>query len=110
MSIATDFKVAALEASVKSLLARVHALEHPQVPAPATPRNNAKRRADGTHLRAAIEVILASHPEYTAKHVLKALASIDLGRQALPSVRTIQWHLTALRNTSAALRTACSAS
>ena len=107
MSIATDVKVATLEGLVKALLTRVQALEHLRVPA-APPRNNAKRRADGEHLRAAVETILASHPDYTAKHVLKALAAIDLGRPSLPSVRTVQWHLTALRNTHDVLRTTCS--
>lgn len=97
MSIALWFKVEQLEK-------RVQLLEGTRAPVAAC-RNNAQRRAEGAHLRAAIEEILAAHPDYTAKHVLRALAAIDLGRQELPSVRTVQWHITALRNTSPALRT-----
>jgi hypothetical protein len=107
VSIAVDVKVATLETVVKALQVRVQALEHVRAPAPAAPpRNNALRRAEGAQLRAAIERILAANPDYSAKHVLKALAAVDLGRQTLPSVRAIQWHITALRNTPPVLRSA----
>jgi hypothetical protein len=98
-------RVLGLEEQMRKLLERVQALEHVKAPSPGTiPRNNALRRAEGAQLRAAIERILAANPDYSAKHVLKALASMDLGRQALPSVRAVQWHIKALRNTRCALR------
>jgi hypothetical protein len=100
-----DMKVLGLEEQVRKLLERVKVLEQPQ--ATGVPRrNNALRRAEGAQLRAAIEQILSTHPEYSAKHVLKALASIDLGRQTPPSVRAVQWHIKALRNAPHVLRTA----
>jgi|SRR5450759_4591679 len=102
-----DMKVLGLEEQMRKLLERVRALEHVKAPSPGTlPRNNALRRAEGAQLRAAIERVLATHPDYSAKHVLKALAAVDLGRQTLPSVRAIQWHITALRNTPPVLRSA----
>lgn len=91
----------ALWTKVEDLAKRVAALEQMLTASKAPPRsrrNSAERRAEADWLRTTIEGILAAHPEYGPKHVLKALASIDLGRQALPSVRTIQWHLQSLRN------------
>jgi hypothetical protein len=102
-----DMKVLGLEEQMRKLLERVQGLERAQAPAPAAPpRNNALRRAEGAKLRASIERILTTHPEYSAKHVLKALAAVDFGRQTLPSVRAVQWHITALRNTPPVLRSA----
>jgi hypothetical protein len=107
VSIATDVKVATLEAVVKTLQVRLQALEQVRTPAPvAVPRNNVLRQAEGARLRGAIREILAAHPDYSAKHVLKALASMDLGRPALPSVRAVQWHIKALRNARPVLRSA----
>lgn len=97
----------ALAAMVENLAKRVATLEQMLATARAEPRrgrSNADRQADGNRLRAAIEGILSAHPEYTAKHVLRALSSADLGRQSLPSVRAVQWHVKALRNTPCALR------
>jgi hypothetical protein len=91
----------ALWAKVEQMEKRIQALENASAPSPSgPPRNNAARQAEGGRLRIAIEGILAAHPNYTAKYVLKALAAIDLGRQSLPSVRTVQWHLKTLRNTT----------
>ncbi len=93
----------ALWTKVEDLAKRVATLEQMLATSrkdPAFRRNNAARRVEGDKLRAAIEGILAAHPDYSAKHVLKALAAVDLGRQALPSVRTVQWHIKALRKTS----------
>jgi hypothetical protein len=50
----------------------------------------------------AIAAILAAHSEYTAKHVMKVLSSSDFGRNDMPSVRTIQWHMKAVRNSTSA--------
>jgi hypothetical protein len=93
----------ALWTKVEDLAKRVATLEQLLATSRKDPPrrpNNAARRVEGDKLRAAIEGILTAHPGYSAKHVLKALATVDLGRQALPSVRTVQWHLKALRNTS----------
>jgi hypothetical protein len=107
VSIATDVKVATLEAAVRTLQVRLQALEQVRTPTPvAAPRNNVLRQVEGARLRGAIREILAAHPDYSAKHVLKALAAVDLGRQTLPSVRAVQWHIKALRNAPHVLRTA----
>jgi DNA-binding transcriptional ArsR family regulator len=59
---------------------------------------SAQRRAAGARLRAAIGSILAAHPgsgEMTAKDVLRALERGAL--RPLPALRTVRWHLQALR-------------
>jgi hypothetical protein len=91
MSIALSNKV---EDHEKRLAAIEQLLARPRSP---LARCNMQRKAEGGRLRAAIEVIIAETPRATAKQVLKALASVDLGRGALPSVRTVQWHMTALK-------------
>jgi hypothetical protein len=109
MSIAAEMKLVVLEGIIMALQARVLDLENARTPATGSlaRRNNALRRAEGAQLRAEIERILAAHPDFSAKHVLKALASVDLGRQTPPSVRVVQWHIQAVRNTRAALRSGC---
>jgi len=65
-------------------------------------RANAERQAQGARLRQLIRAIVESHtgPErLTAKRILRQLAAMDgatLGRE-LPSLRTVQWHLRAIR-------------
>jgi hypothetical protein len=108
MSIVTDTKVATLEGMMKSLHERVLALEASRSPLSGScaGHNNAARRAEGGRLRAAIDGILAAHPEYTAKQVLRKISAVDLGRQELPSVRAVQWHIKQIRNAQSALRAA----
>lgn len=97
----------ALWNKVEDLAKRVEALEQTRAPSRAEPRrgrNNADRQAEGDRLRAAIDGILGAHPEYTAKQVLREILAVDLGRQELPSVRTVQWHIRHIRNAQSALR------
>jgi hypothetical protein len=82
---------------VKELERRVAAIEKLLTEPKPLARRNMQRQATGARLRSAVEGVIATRPMATAKEVLKALSSMDLGRQALPSVRTIQWHLTVLR-------------
>jgi hypothetical protein len=89
----------ALESKVEQLLKRVEALERAQARAlRGLSVQNSIRKAEGTRLRTAIGAIVKAHPEYTAKHVLRALPLSELGRSELPSVRAIQWHMQAVRN------------
>lgn len=94
----------ALSALVEDLAKRVAALE--QLSAQPLPlnRRNMQRKAEGGRLRAAIERVVAQQPHATAKQVLKLLPTAPLERQIPPSVRTIQWHLTAIRAQRTALR------
>jgi len=58
-------------------------------------RVNAGRQAAGERLRAAVSAVMTTQADASAKHVLRAL-----GRQGwapLPSVRTVQRHMDALR-------------
>ena len=55
-----------------------------------------EREARGHRLRGAIMAIMATLPESprpTAKRVFKQLKQSDLGRDTLPSERTVQWHM-----------------
>jgi len=88
---------------VEDLAKRVESLE--RMLAISKVNTHAECLARGRRLRTAIEEILTTHPHYSAKHVLKALSSIDLGRQTPPSVRTVQYHVKVLRNMGDTLRT-----
>jgi hypothetical protein len=62
--------------------------------------HNKVRAAAGERLRATIRGILAQHEGATplrAREVRRALRALDLGREQLPSLRCVQWHLTAIR-------------
>jgi len=98
MSIALWNKVEQLEKRVESL---EHARDRSRDPLHV---RNAVRKAEGARLRKAIERILAAHPEFTAKHVLRSLSLSELGRTAMPSVRAVQWHINAVRNTACCAR------
>jgi hypothetical protein len=101
---------------VQALEERVAALEAGQAAARAAApeemacrralaRSNATRKAEGEQLRGEIRRIVAAHagPErLTARAVLHVLPRDSRGR--LPALRTVQWHLSAIRN--AALRRA----
>jgi hypothetical protein len=89
----------ALEAKVAQLSKRVEALERAAGRADALWRLNAERKAEGARLRKAIEQVLSSHPEFTAKHVLRVLPLSALGRSE-PSLRAVQWHMKAVRDTA----------
>jgi hypothetical protein len=90
----------ALAMKVEQLAKRVEALERAAGRAAPLRRLNAERKADGARLRKAIDRILATHPEFTAKHVLRALPLAELGRTEPPSVRALQWHIKAIRATN----------
>lgn len=67
-------------------------------------QRNAMRQADGARLQEAIRQILVNHPgpgRMSAKHVLRALEGVDIPRNEPPKLRTVQWHIRAIRNTSA---------
>jgi hypothetical protein len=100
VSIATESKLATLETAMKALQNRVQRLEGAQglVSAARPSRDKAALLAETARLRVAIENIFREHPEYSAKYVLKLLAAVDLGRHTLPTVRTVQLYLKALRN------------
>lgn len=90
----------ALWSKVEDLGRRVEALEQMLAASRGEPRRrrkNFERQTEGDRLRAAVERILAAHPDYSAKHVLRELSPVDLGRQTLPSVRTVQWHISHIR-------------
>jgi hypothetical protein len=93
---ALEERVAALEAVQAA--ARVAAAEQTAC-APALARSNAMRKAEGARLRGDIRRIVAAHagPEkLTACAVLDVLSKDAPGR--LPALRTVQWHLCAIRN------------
>jgi hypothetical protein len=89
MSIALWVKVEALEKRLEAL-ERAHA-------AAVDPlrERNARRKTDGARLR---EMIRESG-ETNAKRALQALGRA--GVAPLPALRTVQWHLRAIRNTTA---------
>ena len=76
------------------LLARIEALEARLLPAGLT-ACNAQRRARGQSLREAIADILRQAPGATGPDVLARLR--ETHPQLLPSLRTVRWHLRALR-------------
>jgi hypothetical protein len=101
MSIALEAKVVQLEKLIEEHNKRIADLERARAVAAreSLRSRNATRQAEGSRLRSAISAILTAHPEYaTAKHVLRALPLSDLGRSEPPSVRTVQWHIRAVRN------------
>jgi hypothetical protein len=92
---------------LEALEKRVAALEASAVPKKAEPRppaaltqSNAIRKAEGERLRDEIRRIVGSHagPEpLSAGAVLRELSSREGGRTV--ALRTVQWHLRAIRNT-----------
>lgn len=91
-----------LKARVEYLEAYVAALEEERANLGARLQAcNAIRQASGAKLRAAIEQIIAKTPELTAKGILRRLAMGEMGREKLPSIRVVQWHAQAVRNTLA---------
>lgn len=85
MSIAEHFLL-------QDLKRRVEALEQASIASCESLRlANGRRKAEGAKLR---ELIRATG-EARAKHVLQTLARD--GVQPLPSIRTVQWHLAAVR-------------
>lgn len=73
-------------------------------------RANAERQVEGNRLRKAIETVWGhlDRPA-TAKQILRELRVAEIGRAQLPSVRTVQWHLKAIRHNGSALRSKVSA-
>ena len=97
-------RVRALEAENAALRRQVAELGHAP---PALTECNAKRQAASERLRAALAAVLAAdqHPQaITAKEALQALRRN--GWTTLPSVRTTQRHLDALRHTACGVRSA----
>jgi hypothetical protein len=113
-------RLVCLERQVAELAQRVAALEaRPPVTAPQPPRPphwqggpepatpvapcdsdtptdvTAATVTPGAPLRQAIAAVLATRPSATGKDCLTALAAA--GYRPLPSVRTVRWHLAALR-------------
>jgi hypothetical protein len=89
-------RIAHLEQLVSSLAYRVEALERRPEP---LARRNAEAHARGERLREAIRRLLEQHPgpsRGAAKRIYHVLET-DAGRAELPSVRTIQHHITQLR-------------
>jgi hypothetical protein len=95
-------RIAHLEQLVRSLLCRVEALEQPAQAEPLAQRN-AEAHARGERLRAVIRQLLEQHPgprRGAAKRIYHVLET-DAGRAELPSVRTIQHHITQIRKAAA---------
>jgi hypothetical protein len=73
--------------------------ERQRQPKPLRARNRSAV-AEGERLREAIGRVVAAHPgpaEASAKVVLHALKGMDIGRDVLPSLRTVRWHLQQIR-------------
>jgi hypothetical protein len=87
-------RVEVLERQLSEALARVEAREARSDP-PALAASNAQRVAHGDGLRAAIAEVLQSDPGASGPVVLERLRATHAGK--LPSVRTVRWHLQALR-------------
>ncbi|MGH9641223.1 MAG: hypothetical protein ACRD3Q_02230 [Terriglobales bacterium] len=93
----------ALWAKVEQLEKEIEALKRQIAPRPNQfQQRNAVRKDEGIRLRDAILQVLAAHPDqaHSAKHVLRALSAMDIGRSSLPSVRAVQWHLKAIKDAS----------
>jgi hypothetical protein len=88
---AVEKRVAALEAAIKP----------PPTPAQVLARSNASRKASGERLREDIRQVVRGHTgpkPITASGVRVALSSSNARDGKLPALRTVQWHLTAIRN------------
>ncbi|MGH7106800.1 MAG: hypothetical protein ACREFT_09855, partial [Acetobacteraceae bacterium] len=87
-------RIRALETENARLRRHIADLEARQ-PEPLRERN-VNAQAAGERLRGAIEDILATHQgpgQMTRKHVLRALEHMDIGRDKLPSLSAIGWHM-----------------
>lgn len=73
---------------------RLEALEARRDPVSLRP-SNAQRIAHGEALRVAIADIMQSDPGATGPRVIEALRASHAGK--LPSLRTVRWHLAAIR-------------
>lgn len=94
---ALEHRVAALEANQAAAKAAV--LQKSEGVAPALARSNATRKAAGEQLRGEIQRVIAAHvgpKPLTAPEVLRALSTN--GGIKPPALRTVQWHLRAIRN------------
>ncbi len=92
-----DRQYADLQARVAALEARLCGETAPRQSGPLRARNSV-RAAEGQRLRESIADILTHNRgsgELTAKHVLRTLEEADIDR--LPSLRTVRWHMAALR-------------
>ncbi|MEO8465815.1 MAG: hypothetical protein ABI640_10790 [Gammaproteobacteria bacterium] len=61
---------------------------------------NERRAAQGARLRAAVGEILSMKPDVSAEQILATLQKLGaraLERETLPSLRTIHWHMSAIR-------------
>ena len=88
-----------LEQRLAAVEAQLRGEGAPPQPEPLKARN-AERVAEGERLREAISVIVRAHPgrpRLSAKHVLRSLTSTQAWDGPLPSVRTVQRHMDALR-------------
>jgi hypothetical protein len=79
---------------IRKGLARIDALEARRDPVSLHPIN-AQRVAHGKALRAAISDIVQADPGATGPRVIEALRASHAGK--LPSLRTVRWHLAAIR-------------
>jgi hypothetical protein len=63
-------------------------------------RANIRRHSEGLRLRAAIRAAderYSSRAPASAKQILRTLQPSEIGRDELPSLRTVQWHLQEIR-------------
>ena len=86
--------------ALEALTARVEALEARRDPV-SLRSSNAQRIAHGEALRVAIADIIQSDPGATGPRVIEALRASHAGK--LPSLRTVRWHLAAIRGNGNAL-------
>jgi hypothetical protein len=102
MSIVLWTRLAALEHRVAPLEATQAAAVATERSVPTTAalaRSNARRKAEGERLRGDIRRIAAAHAgptRLTARAVLHVLSRDSRGEP--PALRTVQWHLSAIRN------------
>ncbi len=97
-------RIRTLEQIIETQTERIRELESTHAPN-ALRQRNARRQAESERLQAAIATTLTQVPHrevITAKEALRALARA--GWTSLPSVRTVQRHLDALRHTVCGVR------
>ena len=101
MSIVLWTRLEALEKRVAALEAAKADVKPEALAPPALRRSNARRKAEGEQLREEIRRIVCCHTGHkriSAGAVLRELLSKAGGRPV--ALRTVQWHLRAIRNAS----------